>query len=161
MQRFLALAAATAALATATLTPALANDRKVVKAFYSDILSNPGASDLAERTSKVLAPNWQSIGDFSGTAKTREQFTAQMGGFGKLVPDLKWAPQEIIQDGNRYVVRSRFTGTPKGPLFGVDGKGRGFDAMSIDVHTVENGKIVKTYHIEDWSAVLQQLGGKS
>lgn len=160
MQRFLALAAATAALATATLTPALADDRKVVETFYSQILSGAAAPNLSDRVNDLLATGWESIGDYSGKAKTREQFAAQIAGFGKIVPNVKWEPQEIIQEGNRFVVRSRFTGTPKAPLFGVDGSGRGFDAMSIDIHTVENGKIVKTYHVEDWGTVLRQLGGK-
>jgi len=29
--------------------------------------------------------------------------------------------------------------------------------MSIDVHTIEHDKIVKTYHIESWLDALQQL----
>jgi len=57
-------------------------------------------------------------------------------------------------------MRSRATGTPKGPLFGVDGEGRSFDILTIDIHTVENGKIVTSYHLEDWAGALQQLQGK-
>ena len=32
--------------------------------------------------------------------------------------------------------------------------------MSIDIHTVENGKIVTSYHIEDWAGAIRQLKGK-
>jgi len=70
------------------------------------------------------------------------------------------AKTKMIQDGNKIVVRSRATGTPKGPLFGVDGKGKGFDILTIDIHTVENGKITRSYHVEDWAGALQQLKGK-
>lgn len=77
-----------------------------------------------------------------------------------MIPDLKWAIEEMIQDGNRVVVRSRATGTPVGPLFGVDGKGKGFDIMTIDIHTVENCKIVRSYHVEDWAGALRQLRAK-
>ncbi len=147
-------------LALILAAPAVADDRQVVENFYANVLSGVAAPDIADRAAKVLAPNWESIGDYSGKNKSRAQFVAQLGGFGKLIPNLKWMPQEIIRDGNRYVVRSRFTGTPKGPLFGVDGAGRSFDAMSIDIHTVENGMIVKTYHVEDWASVLRQLRNK-
>ena len=66
----------------------------------------------------------------------------------------------MLQDGNRFVVRSRATGTPVGPMFGVDGQGRGFDILAIDIHTVEDGKIVRSYHVEDWATALRQLSGK-
>lgn len=73
---------------------------------------------------------------------------------------MTWKVEEMIQAGNRVIVRGRATGTPKGPLFGVDGKGKSFMIMSIDIHTLENGKIAKTYHIEDWAGALRQLKGK-
>lgn len=76
------------------------------------------------------------------------------------MPDLNWDVQEMIQEGNKVVVRSRATGTPKGPLFGVDGQGRSFDILTIDIHTVEDGKIMQSYHVEDWAGALQQLSGK-
>lgn len=139
---------------------ALADDRKVVEAFYTEVLSRTAAADVGASAEKYLAPGWQSYADNSASFKTREQFIAQLGGFGKLMPDLKWVPQQILKDGNTYIVRSRFTGTPKGPLFGVDGGGKSFEGMSIDIHTLEGGKIAKTYHIEDWAGVLRQLKGQ-
>ena len=66
----------------------------------------------------------------------------------------------MIQEGDRVVVRSRATGTPAGPLFGVDGKGKRFDILTIDIHTIEDGKIVRTYHVEDWAGALRQLSAK-
>jgi len=57
-----------------------------------------------------------------------------------------------------FVVRGRASGTPQGPLFGVDGKG--FDIMSIDIHRVQDGRIVESYHVEDWAGALRQLSAK-
>ena len=125
------------------------NDRSVVEAFYAQLLSSATVPEIADRASKIIAANWESVGDFSGANKSRDQFVRQLQGFGKLMPDLKWSVQDILQEGNRYVVRSRVTGTPNGPLFGVPPSGKSFDIMSIDIHTVENGAIVRFYHIED------------
>ena len=83
-----------------------------------------------------------------------------MGGFAKLIPDLKWSVQSMLQDGNFVIVRSRATGTPEGPFFGVDGKGRSFDIMTIDIHELKDGEIITTYHVEDWAGALQQLAGR-
>jgi len=135
----------------------MANEKIVVQAFY-DFLSNPASEEHAAVFKAATDENWQSIGDYSGTNKKRDQFIGQVSGFfAKLMPDLNWEVQEMIQEGNTVVVRSRATGTPKGPLFGVDGKGKSFDILTIDIHTVENGKIVSSYHVEDWAGALQQL----
>ena len=50
------------------------------------------------------------------------------------------------------------------PMFpGIDPeniKGKSFNTMAIDVHEVEDGKIKKTWHIEDWQTAVEQLLGK-
>ena len=154
------LLAATAALAAAPF-PALAQggDRAVVEMFYTGYLSASGPKDKAALAQKMLASGWQSIGDYSGKNKSAEALTQQIIGFHKLIPDLAWKIEELIVSGNTYVVRGRASGTPNGPLFGVDGKGKSFTILSIDIHKVENGKIVTTYHVEDWAGALRQLKG--
>ncbi len=138
---------------------AFADDQAIVQKFY-DFLSNPASQEHADAFRATTADNWESIGNYSGVNKTTDQFVGQLGGFSRLIPDLKWEVQEMIQEGGRIVVRSRATGTPTGPLFGVDGNGKGFDMLTIDIHTVVDGKIVNTYHVEDWAGALQQLGSK-
>jgi predicted ester cyclase len=159
MKLFACLTAAAMTLAVAVTTRAVADDRAVVESFYT-LLSSLGGPDVPGRAAKVLAPGWQSIGDYSGINKSREQFIGQLQGFGKLMPDLKWLPQDVVQQGNTYVVRSRATGTPTGPLFGVPASGKSFDVMTIDMHTVENGQIVRSYHVEDWAGAIRQLSAK-
>lgn len=83
-----------------------------------------------------------------------------MGGFAQLIPDLNWEVQAMHQDGNFVTVRSRATGTPVAPFFGVDGEGRGFDILTIDIHELEDGMIVRSWHVEDWAGALQQLSGQ-
>ena len=138
---------------------ASADDKAIVKKFY-DLLSNPGSKSHVTAFEDATSATWESIGDYSGKAKTRPAFIGQMGGFAKLIPDLNWAVQQMHQDGNTVTVRSRATGTPVAPLFGVDGEGRSFDIMTIDIHELQDGKIVRSYHVEDWAGALQQLSGR-
>ncbi len=140
-------------------TGAAADDKTKVQKFY-DLLSNPGSEDRTAAFIAVTTDGWESIGDYSGSNKTRDAFVGQVGGFGKLIPDLNWAVQDMHQDGNVITVRSRATRTPNGPFFGVDGEGRSFDIMTIDIHELEDGKIVRTHHVEDWAGALQQLSGR-
>lgn len=150
--------AAAAALA-ALSTGAFAEDTATVQVFY-DLLSNPGSQELTAAFQKVTSEDWVSMGDYSGATKSREAFLGQMGGFAQLIPDLDWDVQAMHQDGNIITVRSRATGTPAAPFFGVDGQGRSFDIMTIDIHELEDGVIVLTYHVEDWAGALQQLAGQ-
>ena len=151
--------AITVLLFGAMTIPALADDKKTVQTFY-DLLSNPASEQHVAAFKNIAADSWESIGDYSGKNKTTEKFLGQVGGFGKLIPDLNWEVKEMIQEGNQIVVRSRATGTPVGPLFGVDGKGKGFDILTIDIHTLMGGKIVRSYHVEDWAGALRQLSAQ-
>lgn len=150
----------TAAAALATFaTGALADNSDTVQVFY-DLLSNPGSKEQAAAFQDVTSEDWVSIGDYSGKSKSRDAFLGQMGGFAKLMPDLKWNVEAMHEAGDVVTVRSRATGTPVAPFFGVDGEGRSFDILTIDIHELEGGKIVRTYHVEDWAGGLQQLSGK-
>ena len=140
-------------------TSVQAGQRAVVEPFYA-FLSNPTSEAHAKAARAVMADDWVSIGDYSGARKTADRFVGQIGGFGKLIPDMNWEMVEVIEAGDRVIVRGRATGTPVGPMFGVDGQGRSFDIMSIDIHTLRNGRIVETYHIEDWAGAIGQLAGK-
>ncbi|MEM9032099.1 MAG: ester cyclase [Pseudomonadota bacterium] len=150
--------AASAAL-TVLASAAVADDKATVQKFY-DLLSNPSSEEHVTAFQEVVASEWESVGDYSGKAKSADAFLGQVGGFGQLIPDLDWAVQAMHQDENFVIVRSRATGTPQGPMFGVDGEGRGFDILTIDIHELDGGKIVRTYHVEDWAGALQQLAGQ-
>jgi predicted ester cyclase len=138
---------------------AAADNADTVQTFY-DLLSNPGSETHAAAFVNATADTWKSVGDYSGSNKSRDAFLGQVGGFARLLPDLNWEIQELHESGDFITVRSRATGTPVAPFFGVDGQGRNFDIMTIDIHELANGKIVRSYHVEDWAGALQQLSGR-
>jgi len=145
------------AMATSLAGTAQAADQDVVQALYSEVLSAAASLDLAARMAKVLSPGWRSIGDYASPVKTREQFLAQLQRMGSVAPNLNWKVEEMLQVGNRFVVRGRATATPVAPFMGAPSTGRGFEIMAIDIHTVEDGKIVLSYHVEDWHGAMEQL----
>lgn len=132
--------------------------RKLVEPFYS-MLNQPASKDLKALAEQALSPDWKS---YSGENefKGRDAFVGMAGGFGKLIPDLKWDIKEVLVDGDRVIVRSEASGTPVGPLFGVPVGGKSFKVMTIDIHTFKDGKAITAYHVEDWAAALKQLSTK-
>ncbi len=155
MRKLMMLCVAVATLAFAPI--AQADDKAVVQAFYNQLLSNPNAEDIADRVSKVVVNDWVSIPTPRG-GKGSEGLVKTLKFFGSRVPDLKWDVQEILQDGNRFIVRSIATGTPKGKFFGKEAKA-GFKIMTIDIHEVNDGKITQSYHVEDWARAIRQVSG--
>lgn len=152
-QTMIALALGSAVFAS----PVMANDIETVRAFYTDILSNP-AETTSERYYELFSPDVVSIPTPPGGEGAQGMLNT-IGFLGQVVPELTWEPQEIIETGDgRYVVRGTFSGTPVGPFLGVDpATGNGFEAMSIDIVTVEEGVISHIYHLEDWTGVIAQL----
>ena len=153
MNAKMSIAAAAVALAT---NGAYADDIDVVKAFYNDLLTHPAETKIASVQS-VLAENWVAVPVSMGGPGSAGWATT-LGIFGQIVPDMTMHIDDILRDGNRYVVRARATATPVGPFMGVDpATGKSFEIMTIDIHTVEDGKITTTYHIEEWVSAIAQL----
>ena len=132
------------------------NLKDVVTPFYTKCLTVNPNTNVAETMGKILADGFQSRG--SADTKSREQLIGQIQFFWKLVPDLKWEIQEMLQEGNKVVVRSIASGSPKGDFMGVplDGS-KSFKIMTIDIHTVENQQVKKAYHLEEWTTAMKQL----
>lgn len=133
---------------------------KVVTPLYSFFNGKTSADDV--RLS--FDPNYKS---FSGHGENEyKSQNALIGKFQsflyKAIPDLKWEIKDAFISGNRVIVIGEASGTPAGERFmGVPVvNGNSFKIMSTDIHTIKNGKIVKTYHIENWVGAIQQLSTK-
>lgn len=134
------------------------NLKDLVKAFYTDCLTVNNHANAASVMGDLLAEDFQSINAKETKGKT--VMIGQIQYFWKLIPDLKWVPQEILQDGNKIIVRSVFSGSPKGDFMGLTLDGtKSFSSMSIDIHTIENGQIKMVYHQEEWTTAIAQLKG--
>ena len=129
----------------------------LIQPFYA-ALSRPATRDVRAMVEAITAPDWRS---FAGptTSKGRDEFVNQVIGFGRAIPDLDWAIQEVLVAGDRIVVRSEASGTPAGEFMGLPHGGRRFVIMTIDIHTVEGGKLVRADHVEDWTGAIRQLKG--
>ena len=76
------------------------------------------------------------------------------------IPDMKFDIKEVLVAGDRVVVRGEVTVTPAGALFGAPHTGKSFRMMTIDIQTIKDGKIVKTFHMENWLSTIGQLRAK-
>ena len=131
-------------------------NKEALMAFYEKALTVNSESNPANVLNEILTDNFKSNG--SVESKNKEQLIGQLGFFWKLIPDLSWVPQEIINEGNKYVVRSVASGTPNGDFMGLPTDGtKSFKIMTIDVHTIVDGKVQEVFHLEDWGTAMKQL----
>lgn len=132
------------------------NTREVVWSFYNECMTVNETVCLEAKMKELLADDFQSICAKESIGK--EEMIEQTEYYWHMVPDLKWEPKQIYQDGDRVIVLSMFSGTPNGFFMGLNLDGtKAFNTMAIDIHTVENGKIKTIYHIEEWSTAIAQM----
>ena len=132
--------------------------RASVAPFYK-ALNAEFANDSPELIRQATAPQWVSCRG-NDICNTRDEVIAGIGQRLKSVPDLKWEIKEVLVSGNQVTVRGEATGTPAGEFMGAPHSGKSFKLMSIDIHTLEGGKMVRSYHIEDWLGAVRQLSAK-
>jgi predicted ester cyclase len=131
----------------------------VVTRLYTQALTVNAGTSSAAVLEAVLADDFESVN--SQETKSKAVLIRQVEGFWKLIPDLRWEPQDFIVEGARAVVRSVASGSPKGPFMGLELDGtRTFRIDTIDIHEVRGGRIVRVFHLEDWATAIRQLSGR-
>jgi steroid delta-isomerase-like uncharacterized protein len=107
---------------------------------------------------QVLSMTWIDIPPAPGQPAGPEGAKQILTELTTAFPDLSIKIQEVLQDGNKVVVRSQISGTQRSALMGFPAKGRKLAIQAIDIHELSDGKIVRTWHTEDWLTGLHQLG---
>lgn len=131
-------------------------NKEIISAFYNKALTVNTETRPTAVLSPLFAEGYKSYS--SSDFKTPEMLIGQVEFFWKLIPDLKWEPQEIFNEGDKYIVRSIATGTPNGDFMGMPTDGtKSFQIMTIDIHRIQDGKIQSTHHVEDWATAMKQL----
>ncbi len=138
-----------------------AQARALIAPWYA-LFNQPVEADVVKSIhGQLLSPDYQSCwGVLPGECWGREQSMKVIANFAKSIPDMKFDIKEVLVSGNHVVVRGEVSGTPSGDLFGVPHTGKSFRIMAIDIQTIRDGKMVQTYHLENWLSALGQLRAK-
>jgi steroid delta-isomerase-like uncharacterized protein len=134
-------------------TPAPSDNEAIARAFYEPF--NTGDTSIYDQ---ILAEDWVDHPTAPGQAPGRAGIDAVVAGFRATFPDLSATNEDVLVAGDKVTVRSTARGTHQGPFLGIPPTGKQVEFMTIDIHRIENGKIVETWHIEDLLSVIFQLG---
>ncbi len=148
----------TSAASAQGLTDAQA--RATIAPWYG-LFNVASRGDVKTIQEQVLTVDYESCsGYLPSECWGRDTSIKVVGNFAKSIPDMKFDIKEVLVAGDRVIVRGEVTGTPAGELFGVPHSGKSFRIMAIDIQTIKDGKIAKTFHMENWLSALGQLRAK-
>ena len=134
--------------------------RAIIAPWYS-LFNVATRGDVKLIQEQVLTADYESCaGYLPGECWGRDTSIKVVGNFSNSIPDMKFDIKEVLVAGDRVIVTGEVSGTPAGELFGAPHTGKSFRMMAIDIQTIKDGKIAKTYHMENWLSALNQLGAK-
>src|SRR5438093_7223655 len=107
---------------------------------------------------QILHETWVDIPGAPGTPLGPAGVKPLLAQLTTTFPDLKLTIEDILQDRNKVVIRARMAGTQKQPFMSFPSKNRKIDIQVVDIHEFKDGRIIRTWHTEDWMTGLRQLG---
>ena len=124
----------------------------VVRAFYE-----PFRTGDTSTYDQVLAPDWVDVPLAPGQQQGPAGMAAQIALFRSAMPDYDVQHQDVLVDGDKVAVRNTVSGTHQGAFMGHAPTGRRIEMRTLDVHQVRDGRIVTTWHLEDFAGLMAQL----
>ena len=147
-------ASATAASPPTSTPASVAANKKLIRTFLNDVLTNHHGDHAAGYFTTDAQFHAGTIGTITGNANIGGVLTSVV----TAIPDLHPALQDIRGEGNEVVVRLVVTGTQTGDLLGIPASGRHLQWDAIDLYRLKGGKISQEWAAEDLTAILNDTG---
>ena len=125
-----------------------------VRRFYEAL----STGDMA-LVDEALAPDWEAIPAMR-TGDGPDGWKASIAHLRGVVTALTVTIEDVAGSWALVAVRSVSRGTHTGELLGVPGTGRQIEFRASDFHHLADGRITRTWHLEDYFGIATQLGLK-
>ncbi len=129
-----------------------ATNKAIVRRYLEQVF-NERRTDLFE---EFLVENYQIHG--AGIPPGLEAAKEWHAMIGAAFPDMQLTVEDMIAEGDKVVVRSAFSGTHQGELFGIPATGKRVTRTSVIIFRLAKGEIVEGWYASDDLALMQQLG---
>jgi steroid delta-isomerase-like uncharacterized protein len=142
--------AASTTLQPSSLTGQEIRSIKMIYRAFND--RNPDLLDEA------FTADWEDIPLNPGQGPGPDGLKKLLPVFDKAFPDGKIVIHEIVGASGHAGVRASFTGTHLGEIFGIPATGKSVDMALHEFHHLKDGRVARTWHLEDWFGMLHQVG---
>ena len=133
---------------------------KDIKTLHRHLMDewNKGKTAAMAVIDEAFATNFiyhRGIGDETHGLK---DFKQSMSGLFNGFPDIHFATDEIITEGNKQATRMTITGTHKGEFMGIAPTNKKIKMMVLHIDSFAGGKCVESWERFDTLGMMQQLG---
>jgi steroid delta-isomerase-like uncharacterized protein len=134
---------------------ASAANRALARRFVDEVIN---AHDLDAALTELVAEDFVEQNPLPGQGPGRAGLGDVLGGLFAAFPDLHWAPQEMLADGDRVMTFSVWTGTQRGPFMGIPATGRSVTVEAWTIDRFDAGQMAESRILMDVAGLLIQLG---
>jgi steroid delta-isomerase-like uncharacterized protein len=131
-----------------------ASSRAVIQRFIEEVL-NQKKLDVAD---EIVAENFVELDPFPGQGPGRQGLKDVLSAFIAGFPDMHWAIEEQIAEGDKVMTRFTWTGTHQGAFMGIPATGKLVKVKGVVIDRVVDGWMVDSRILMDSMGMLQQLG---
>ena len=131
--------------------PAEAN-KDLARRFFEEVW-NAGDEAAIDR---YIAEN--AAGNDADFGAGREAFRRQWREWQRAFPDLHFAVEDIVAEGDRVVTRWTLTGTHQGEFLGIAPTGRTISVAGMSLDRIAGGQIAEGFDAWDELGLHRQLG---
>lgn len=130
------------------------NNAAIVRRFVEEVING---GDI-EAAGKYFWPDMVEQVPLPGQGPGVQGLKDVLRGFRAAFPDLNFAIQEQVAEGDKVVSRFEWTGTHKGEFAGVPATGRSVKVWGVVIDRFDGGKIRDTRIIMDTLGMMMQFG---
>ncbi|MFJ9033723.1 ester cyclase [Streptomyces sp. NPDC102274] len=128
------------------------NNEIAVRRFYEALAT--GDTALVD---EALATDWEAVPPLR-TGSGPEGWKASIAHLRGVFSELTFEIEDVVMNGDMIAVRAVNRAKHTGELLGVEGTGREVEFRAADFHRVVDGRIVRTWHLEDYFGIAHQIG---
>ena len=139
-------------MTTSHSTEYLENNKVLARAFFEEIWNKGDESAIDRFIAKDAAGNDPKFG------VGRESFRIQWKKWRIAFPDINFAIEELVAEGNTVVSRWKLTGTHLGEYLGHPGTGKKINIDGVSIDRIENNIVTSGFDAWDSLTLRQQLG---
>ncbi len=141
--------------ATSDSTPTAEVVKALGQRFVDEVIN---AHDLGAALTELVAEDFVEQNPFPGQGPGRAGLGDVLAGMIAAFPDLHWAPQTMLAEGDRVMTFSVWTGTHGGEFLGVPATGRPVTVEAWTIDRFRDGQMVESRILMDMLGLLTQLG---
>jgi steroid delta-isomerase-like uncharacterized protein len=130
------------------------NNKAAIRKFLEEVINQ----NRMDRATDLVVEDFVELDPLPGQRQGREGLKEVLGMMRAAFPDIHWAVEEMVAEGDKVVTRFTWTGTHRGIFLGIPATGKSVSVKGVVIDQLEGGKMSNSRMLMDSLGMLQQLG---